>query len=257
MDYKDQWEEPPEPPAIPYDVDPVEPEGPPVLMSLGDYRRAGPRPPARVVVPHVALSGRVTLLAAEEKAGKSTLMGEAAAALSNGAEFLGKPVAQGKVLWLALDEPLDDALERFIRLGAHDDYVFPTDQRFDWGDTELVVNELKPQLVVIDTLVEWAVSEVDDLNSARQWTPFLKRLRLLAQNEQVAVVLLHHFKKGSFGYADSRAIGAGVDIILEMRSSQENERKRWVKYRGRGVGHGGFGIEWMHGRYHMTKSTGW
>lgn len=232
-------------------------QGPPTIMSLGDYKRAGPRPPTRVVVPHIAISGRVTLLAAQEKAGKSTLLGEAATALSRGDVFLGRPVQQGRTLWLSLDEPFDETLERFVRLEAHDDYIFPTDQRFDWGDTELVVDELRPQLMVVDTLCEYAVTEVADFNSAKEWTPFLKRLRHLAQVNEMAIVVLHHFKKGSYGYADSRAIGAGVDIILEMSNFHDNERKRRIKFRGRGVGYGSFNLEYIHGRYEMSKDTAW
>ena len=60
--------------------------------------------PPPMIIPYLALAGRVTLLAAKEKVGKSTFMGQCVAAFSQGAEFLGQPCGPGKVLWYALDE---------------------------------------------------------------------------------------------------------------------------------------------------------
>jgi len=48
------------------------------------------RPPV-ALVPRMAWTGRVTLLAAREKIGKSTLAGAAVAALSSGVRFMGEP----------------------------------------------------------------------------------------------------------------------------------------------------------------------
>jgi RecA-family ATPase len=55
--------------------------------------------PPPVVVPRLAWEGRITLLAAPEKPGKSTLLGQAVAAVAQGHDFLGDPVEQGVTLW--------------------------------------------------------------------------------------------------------------------------------------------------------------
>jgi RecA-family ATPase len=48
--------------------------------------------PPRVIVPHLAVEGRVTLLSGREKIGKSTLAAGAVAAASLGASWLGGPL---------------------------------------------------------------------------------------------------------------------------------------------------------------------
>src|SRR4051812_25717502 len=64
--------------------------------------------PPPVVVPRLAWAGRLSLLAAPEKHGKSTLVGQAIAAKAAGADFLGEATTPGTTLWLGLDEPLND-----------------------------------------------------------------------------------------------------------------------------------------------------
>src|SRR5215218_2310626 len=76
--------------------------------------------PPPVVLPRLAWAGRVTLLASPEKTGKSTLVGQAVAAKAQGKDFLGEPTERGSTLWLALDEPLNDVVRRFVRYGARD-----------------------------------------------------------------------------------------------------------------------------------------
>jgi hypothetical protein len=56
------------------------------------------RPP-EPVVPRIAWAGRVTLLAAREKLGKTTLAAAAAAAVSTGSPWLNERVTPGDVLW--------------------------------------------------------------------------------------------------------------------------------------------------------------
>lgn len=249
-------------PGVDFDVPPEEeihdPQGAPEVMTLGDHIRSGLfADPPRVVLPHIALEGRVTMLAAQEKLGKSTLVAEGVAAISRGDPFLGKPTIPGKTLWLCLDEPIGDCVRRFEGYKAAPEEIYIETERWGWNDFEAVLDEKRPILTVVDTMTEHAIMEIDDFNSASQWMPYFKRLRMLGQKYGTAFILLHHVKKGSREYADSRAIGAGSDILLEMWGAGENVRKRFVKFRGRNVGHGMFAIEYVNGRYERSRSDGW
>ncbi len=97
----------------------------PVIRTLADIARdpTALEPPT-VVVPRLAWRGRVTMLAAREKDGKSTLATAAAAAASGGARWLGDPTLRGSVLWVGLeehgqerrrDEPRQGPLRRVMR----------------------------------------------------------------------------------------------------------------------------------------------
>jgi hypothetical protein len=79
--------------------------------------------PPHCVLPRLGWAGRLTMLAAPEKSGKSTLLGQAIAAKATGREFLGEPMTRGTSLWMGLDEPLNDIVRRFDRYGARDRVV--------------------------------------------------------------------------------------------------------------------------------------
>jgi RecA-family ATPase len=210
-----------------------------------------------VVIPHIALSGRLTLFAAEEKSGKSTLIGQAVAALSSGGTFLGTPSIAGRAMWMGLDEPTSDCARRLIDNGACQSKIALVEEKPSWNDFYDMLDLVQPRVLVIDTLSECASDEVPDFNSAASWTPVLKKLRTtICRQRNIAIVLLHHTKKGSHGYADSRAVGAGVDIILEMYGAADGDaNRRIVAYRGRGLGAGTYRIRYTNGQYSMEASA--
>ncbi|MBA3344986.1 MAG: AAA family ATPase [Gemmatimonadales bacterium] len=188
--------------------------------------------PPPVVIPRLAWAGRLTLLAAPEKSGKSTLVGQAVAAKATGGEFLGERIPQGTVLWLGVDEPLNDIVRRFDRYGARDHIVIG--QAIP-GAQELreAIGEINAAAVVIDTLAEFARGFVDDYNAASQWVGLLGTLRGVLQATGAGGILLHHTVKGGRTYRDSTQIGAGVDAILEMTPADEDPAVRVVRTRGR------------------------
>ena len=137
------------------------------------------------------------------------------------------------VLWLALDEPLADLVRRLHGYGARGDRVFVVRQRPSMAELMGLITELEIGLVIIDTAAEFATGLVDDFSSAAQWTPLLKALRGALEQTGCAGVLLHHTTRAGDRYADSRALGAGVDVILTMLRDGEDTTVRKIKALGR------------------------
>jgi hypothetical protein len=187
-------------------------------------------PPA--VLPHLAYAGRLTLLAGEAKTGKSTLLGQGAAMLTRGLPFLGGGASRGPVIWLAIDEPVGDSVRRFAGFGAADHVAIFTmvPPMAEWP---AILADIRPVLVVVDTLLEFAAGYVEDPYSAMAWQPVLKHLREMAQQSGAAFVLLHHLTKNGARYADSRQLGAGVDVIAEVAKVESDPAIRRLKIRGR------------------------
>lgn len=191
-------------------------------------------PPA-TVVDRMAWKGRVSLLAGREKLGKSTLVSAAAAAASNGEPLFDvEPDRQGYVLYFGLEEALADAAGRLVRCGADPDrLVFAEPQHVaPFERLERCVEVLAPALVVVDSLAAFTQQlDLEPGNSAH-WTRVMSRFTNLARAKDAALVLVHHARKRDGRYRDSTAIGAGVDMILEMsRGDAENERE--ISARGR------------------------
>jgi hypothetical protein len=188
----------------------------------------------QIVVPYLAAAGRLTLLVAREKLGKSTHARAAAAAVSRGATFLGQATIQGPVLWMVLEELLADVvfkLHAFDPDASETHLLQPTlERRFEELREEVAA--VRPRLLVIDTLASYAEGEDADENSSMAWTRLLNQLRRLAEEFNVAVLLLHHATKHNGGYRGSTAIGASVDQIIEMHDVEASD-VRQLRCKGR------------------------
>lgn len=188
--------------------------------------------PPRPVAPRLAWAGRSTLLAAREKAGKSTLASGAAAAVSTGRRFLGEDTTPGPVLWVGLEEALGDTANRLADFGCDQDAVFLVDRVGEpLAELHVAIATTGPILVVVDTLATFVAVLGLDPGSSSAWTPVMSELTRTARDSGAALLLLHHARKSDGRYRDSSAIGAGVDVILEMDEGDGG----WVrKIRGRG-----------------------
>ena len=206
-------------------------------LTLQDLRADPARlQPPNPVVPRLAWRGRVTLLAAREKVGKSTLAGCGAAALTQGRPFLGEPTSgPAAALWCSYEEHPADLDERFKRFGADpaDLYLGIRPDR-PLETLEAAVLVVEPELVVIDTLASLVSGVVTEGGSSAQWQPVLTRLCRIAQAPGgPAVVIVHHARKSDGTYRDSTAIGAAVDVILEVAAPALFPGIRSVSARGR------------------------
>lgn len=190
--------------------------------------------PPRAVVPRLAWQGRTTLLAGREKGGKSTMIASAAACASAGAWFLDGRCLQGPVLWVGLEEHVADISGRFQRFGADPANVFVAAHLArPFADLEHGAEQFRPTLIVIDTLAAFVEEMVQDAHESAAWTPIMLRFSRLAHDSGAAVVLLHHARKSDGTYRDSTAIGAGVDVILEMRAASGESSVRHLKPKAR------------------------
>jgi hypothetical protein len=188
--------------------------------------------PPEVVVPHLVWEGRVSLFAAEEKTGKSTAAGQAAAQLAQGGEFLGQTMRGRSVLWLALDESLGDLVRRLNRFGATTSIGIAV-RRPTPEVLQGILEDMGAGLLVVDTLAEFADGLVEDFNDAAQWTSHLKLLRQISEATGAGVLLLHHTNRASGKYRGSSQIGAGVDAIIEMTADPSDPTVRICRSRGR------------------------
>ncbi len=184
--------------------------GAPYLLLSDLLARPELLQPPPLIVPHLGWEGRVTLLASEEKLGKSTLAGQAAAHLVRGAGFLGGIAPARAVLWLALDEPLGDLVRRLHRFGARTGVAIMTSALVPWR-CRRSSKEIGAGLIVVDTLREFADGLAADFNDAAQWMGLLRSLRHITQSTGAACLLLHHTGRTTGKYAHSGQVGAGVD----------------------------------------------
>jgi hypothetical protein len=138
---------------------------------------------------------------------------------------------------VSLDEALGDTVRRLIAFGANPDRVtlsrrlpIPGDPL---GDLRAAVEDVKPDVVVVDTLAEFVRDLALKSGDAGSWTPVIGGIVRLARDNNFAVLVLHHTRKDGAEYRDSTAIGASVDLILTMREAGGDARGRAIEVRGR------------------------
>ena len=190
--------------------------------------------PPEEVVPRLAWRGRVTLLAAREKDGKSTLAGAAAAAVTCGATFLDGVALRGVVVIAGLEEHPSEIASRLVKFGADPFRVHIATWKEDDPVCELkeAVERIRPDLVIVDTLSAIAEGKLDD-GSAKAWQPLMTSLTRLARDFDCAVIIIHHSRKSDGAYRDSTAIGANVDCIIEMHPNERDPTVRHLKAKAR------------------------
>ena len=185
-------------------------------------------PPA--VIPRLAFAGRVTLLAAPEKSGKSTLVGQGVAALTSGAAFLDDPLSPMTTLWICIDEHPDDLVRRLGRYRVDGTRVHFTTRLLKAEEIVAKVRTTGARLCVVDTLTEWITRQGGDPNREADVLKVIRFLRDVARATGCAFLLLHHTVRDGSRYAGSHQIGASVDLLIEMK---RRETRREFKPLGR------------------------
>ena len=214
------------------------------LSDVSETAEDGPP----VVARGLAWAGRVTLLHAREKVGKSTLVGAAVAAITCGTPFLAQPTREGPVLWFG-EEHYADAKKRLTQWGADCGRVL-FGNRIDSNPDDpasllpSLITKVKPVCVVIDTLTMLAGQMgIRDLNTAGDLGPMLADVVSLVRESNCSMVILHHNRKNPSSsattgdatgeYRDSTSIGAAVDqlVALSHVSGDLNARRLTIKGR--------------------------
>ena len=217
------------------------------------YERPELLQPPPAVIPNLAWAGCSSLLSAREKTGKSTLVGQAAAALSVGGTFLGGSLTPGRTLWYAIDEPLGDSVRRFQQYGGDPDRLLLQPERPSAADLHAEIEATGASLVVIDTLAELWSGLIESDRDAGAVATFLRPYIRVIRETQAALIVLHHTTKLGTEYRGSVQLGASVDTVLTLRRPQvlsvqpgaaaiageddeaDDDGRRTLRGKGRGV----------------------
>ncbi len=197
------------------------------------------RPPPPVI-PRFAWGARSTLLAAREKAGKSTLICYLASRVSNGGECLGEICQQGNVLLVGLEEYIGDGARKLRDFGADPERVYYMDSFLGEPKDRLeevrgAIDLVKPIVVFVDSLVAYSRGSGIDENDAAM-IDLVQPLTDLAHTTGAAIVIVHHASKATGRARGSTAITGGTDVVCEFSIPEETETDDPTLRRVRTVG---------------------
>lgn len=188
---------------------------------------------------HKLLStGGVSILAGSPKIGKSTLVRQLITSVVKGHDFLKRETKQGPVIYLAFEEQEEVLNNCFKHLGIKEKdelYIHVGAAKHHTKKRDLIelLRELKPRLVVIDTMSDFMDAQINDYNEIKKR---LSDLRTIAREENCHICLVHHSKKpfqgrdgknkliGADGILGSQAILGGVDCYMIIESDGSEDR---------------------------------
>jgi putative DNA primase/helicase len=166
--------------------------------------------------------GGMSLLVGKPKVGKSTFAFALALAVANGEDFLDRATAQGKVVYLALEEKRSEIKKKLKAAGGQTDNLFfhfgaaPTDAVAKTSD---LVKETKACLLIIDVLQKFIRAR--DLNDYAEVTNVLEPLLNAARESGCHVLMTHHAGKAKRPNGDevleSTALFGGVDTLVSIK----------------------------------------
>ncbi len=186
--------------------------------------------------------GKITLLSAEAKAGKTTLLALLYQRMAQGGTLCGSSVYPGRVIVVS-EEPADFWIDRRERLGLGDHVEVlpmpfitkPTQDAWEHmiHQAARALKEEPAALVVWDTLSHlwWVVDENDNAKEAAALMP----LRQLCSTG-AALVLVHHFGAERNGPRGGTELRGFPDLLAELhlvRPGDFENRGRILKVRGR------------------------
>lgn len=190
--------------------------------------------------------GAVHILYALPKVGKTQLLAHLALAMAGGLrEFAGRTITPGAVLWVDCEQGQRTTLRALRhaseavnggRKPAAPVHVLDG-QRVTAGELLALVRDIRPVLVVIDTIGRYYASHgLEDHNSTGEWTkllgPDVALFHALAEGEDgcnPAWVYVDHARKSGGdhgqGLNGSVAKQGAVDVLVEMRRGRTETQR--------------------------------
>jgi AAA domain/Winged helix-turn-helix DNA-binding len=208
----------------------------PQLISATELYK-GEVVPLRPLIKGLLWDG-LTMLIARPKAGKSWFTLQCAVRVAGGREVDGMTTLDhGPVLYGAFEEPKARTMSRLRKLAPQGPwaenlhFVYDVLPPMAGGAEQLaaLIQKLKPRLVVLDTftaLVKTGSKSGSDV--FRSQYAEVSRLRKLAEEFGIAIIVVHHTRKGqSDGAIESVAgtggIAAAIDTLWQLKRKPEGE----------------------------------
>lgn len=189
--------------------------------------------PKEPLVDKLIFKRQLSIIGARPKVGKSTLIRYMISCIVDRKDFLGRATYDGSVLYLGMEELLEDVRQDFIDMNIkYPDKIRVTNlencnsaKEYN-QQLELLTQVYKPSLVVIDTMVH--LLNVENISEYTETSVALKRFRKFAENHNCHVLLIHHNRKGEGNGNDSllgsTGIAGAVDLIMDIKTDDDGNR---------------------------------
>ena len=198
------------------------------------------------LIPGYVAKGHISIMAAKSKSGKSTLIHSIIREINYNNTLFGFAAPNDLIVWYLTEESSKSISVLVDNVGAIDKglyYYQPYDllgtweEKLDYVYGAYNVAEVKPNLIVIDTLASWSgLQDYNDYGKVANMMQGVVNLRDRLE-ENVAILLVHHANKNNEntinGILGSTAFGAMIDVGILIDNVNDEYEYITVKLRGR------------------------
>jgi hypothetical protein len=203
---------------------------PPYTLHWAD-EALEPQPPVDWVIARLFARGGVYLVVGDPKSKKTYALLDAGVCTAHGLPWVGHATTQGTVLFV--DEESGErrlnrrlaAVMRGHEVGKGTPLAYTTLENWSLLRDQHVaklselIDEIGASAVIIDALAD--VTPDADENAKKDMQPFFQKLRRLADQKRVAVIVIHHSNREGH-YRGSSAMPGAVDGLIEVASKPDD-----------------------------------
>jgi RecA-family ATPase len=168
--------------------------------------------------------GKITIVQGDPGDGKTTLVLNIAALLSNGLSMPESDfeVAPAKIIYQSAEDGMEDTLKpRLVSAGADCSriaFIDESESGLTLSDTRIedAIRETGAQMVVLDPLQAY-LGENNEMNRVNGIRPMMKQLAAVAERTGCAIIIIGHMNKASGTKGIYRGLGS-IDITAAARS---------------------------------------
>lgn len=204
------------------------------FLTCADIKK---RAPSTVpwILRGIIAEGMITLLSGKPKGGKSLWTYALLEALERGLPFIGLPTSAVDTVFVS-EEPDMTIREKIERFGLERTHFYTREQLFPLRPFDDVVEhaaahakKIGAKLLIFDTFRAWAGLAKDMEKDSGAVQQAMRPLVRVAQQQGLAVLLIHHAKKGESEEGEaasgSNALTGAVEIVVELHRRPEPDRK--------------------------------
>lgn len=217
--------------------------GLPPIVKGGDFPPLWELESRPFLIDGMMQRGDTILLTSPPKVGKSFFWANVGISLATGTPFLGKQTTQSNVLMIDLELRRDVAMDRLIHVANAKGFDQVPDSLFLWSlarhtyHLETIIEVLRSQLeelpkmdlVIVDPIYVLDRGDNFDENNAHSVTRLITALEQLTTEQDSALGLVHHTRKGNLNNADSMDRSSGSSAFSRYPSVIMNLSKHEVE----------------------------
>ncbi len=204
----------------------------PPIVKGGDFPPLWELEVRPFLIENILQRGDTCLITSRPKLGKSFMLANIGVSLASGTPFLGRQTSLSNVLMIDLELRRDVAMERLIHVANAKGFEKVPDNLHLWSlarhtyDLDTIVEVLRSKLselpamdfVCVDPIFVLDRGESFDENSAHSVTRLLTALEQLTVEQDSALMLVHHTRKGNLNNAESMDRSSGSSAFSRYPS---------------------------------------